>query len=200
MLQIGWQGSTLASRVTSFPFLSFSKIKISPKIKTNEFRSRHVYPFQLQNSVPLSRLLERGKWRMAESCNWPSWKVITSFWQFSSTQGTHCWEGLPRAALCPTWCLSRSGAWQQWQVRARGPAQSGQGQSLPWKTREAICLLYQPSSPSHLSTAICHDLFMLPLLTASRYSEANFTGSKLSHQLSKAENTAWLLSYISASI
>ena len=44
---------------------------------------------------------------------------------------------------------------------------------------------FQLSSPTHLSKAIRHDLFMFPLLTASRYSESNFTGSKLSHQLSK---------------
>ena len=59
------------------------------------------------------------------------------------------------------------------------------GWPLPSETREAICLLYQLSSPTHLSKAIRHDLFMFPLLTASRYSESNFTGSKLSHQLSK---------------
>lgn len=59
------------------------------------------------------------------------------------------------------------------------------GLVLSLEAREAICLLYQLSSPTHLSIAIRHDLFMLPLLTASRYSESNFTGSKLSHQLSK---------------
>ena len=84
------------------------------------------------------------------------------------------------------------GAWeaplqQAWPVRRRGRrlARSSQGWLLPSETREAICLLYQLSSLTHLAKAIRHDLFMFPLLTASRYSESNFTGSKLSHQLSK---------------
>ena len=85
------------------------------------------------------------------------------------------------------------GAWEAplqqarpvWRKTGRRLALSGQGWPLPSETREAICLLYQLSSPTHLSKAIRHDLFMFPLLTASRYSESNFTGSKLSHQLSK---------------
>lgn len=36
------------------------------------------------------------------------------------------------------------------------------GSALPSEVWEAICLLYQLSSPTHLSVAIRHDLFMLP--------------------------------------
>lgn len=55
---------------------------------------------------------------------------------------------------------------------AAGPKWPGSVPSL--ENKEGHLSPYQLSSPSHLSTAICHDLFMLPLLTASRHSESNF--------------------------
>lgn len=175
-------------------------------MKTSDFRSWHVFPFQLQNLVPLSQLLKCGKWSMRNSVidNHGKWLIPSS-----SSQAPRDWlrERLPWVALCqpgatltvvpgrlhPTTAM----AGEQRGGLAAGPKWPG---SVPSSENKEGHLSHQLSSPSHLSTAICHDLFMLPLLTASRYSESNFTGSKLSHQLSKAENTAWLLSYISASI
>lgn len=83
-----------------------------------------------------------------------------------------------QAGLAPT-CFGSLGAGLTWagSVSSLG-SEGGHLSPLP--------VLLQ----THLSRAIRHDLFMLPLLTAPRYSESNFTGSKLSHQLSKAENIA----------
>lgn len=97
-----------------------------------------------------------------------------------------CWEGLhelhyaqPGATLTMVPGGSTLPEIAGKEKESMGLAQSGQDQSLPSETREAICLLYQVSFPTHWSTAICHDLFMLPLLTASRYKsptslEANY--------------------------
>lgn len=66
------------------------------------------------------------------------------------------------------------------EQQSPGLAQSGQGQPCPRKQARPFAS-FTRLPPTHRSAAICHDLFMLPLLTASRYGEANFTGSKLSH-------------------
>lgn len=199
--------SPLASGITSFPFLHFSKVEMSPQIKTADtFWRGGVSYFRFQFLFPTLKMQGRG---CVDFYNWGSWKVILN-WRLlpsSSSQvpkGLSCEEGTWAATLCPAWCHPgkpcQGGSTLAAMAGEKREEGAGLAQPLPLETREAICLLYQLSSPTHLSRAIRHDLFMLPLLTASRYSESNFTGSKLSHQLSKAENTAWLLSYIKASI
>lgn len=106
----------------------------------------------------------------------------------SSSQAPSGLRRVPAVALRPPWghphrlyltsCEKRGrqcGGWPE--VDSVSPFPQKQGMSLVF--------FYWLSSPTHLPMAIRHDLFMLPLLTASRYSESNFTGSKLSRQLSK---------------
>lgn len=156
-------------------------------MKTSDFRSWHVFQFQLQNLVPLSQLLKCGKWSMPEFCNWSSRKVINSFQQFSSAQGLAAGKApmscvMPNLVPLSQWCPAGSTLPQQWQVSREGAwrlAQSGQGQSLPRKTRKAICLL--TSSPPlatypqpSVMTFSCSHFWQLPDTVSQTSLEANY--------------------------
>lgn len=100
---------------------------------------------------------------------------------------------VPAAALRPPWGHPQRLYLSSCEKRGRqrgGWPEVDSVSPFPQKQGMPLAFFPQLSSPTHLSMAIRHDLFVLPLLTAPRYSESNFTGSKLSRQLSKAENNA----------
>lgn len=95
---------------------------------------------------------------------WPKWRTIPPT-SSPVPKGLRCEEG--SSGLChmqpPATVTKVSRAFPV--SGKEGEHRAGlewPGSALPSEVWEAICLLYQLSSPTHLSVAIRHDLFMLP--------------------------------------
>lgn len=97
-------------------------------------------------------------------------------------------QGCKRGCHSDRRCLGGStpagSASEEGRQTQAGPKAARAG-PFPRKQGRPFVSLYQLSSKPTYPKPSVMTFFMFPLLTASRYSESNFTGSKLSHQLSK---------------
>lgn len=184
---------TPGSGITSFPFLYFSKVEISPKIKANVLFKADIlvgFYFRCQYSFSIFNMWGREN---VEFCNWSSRKVTLN-WRWlpsSSSQVPKGWELLgrnSRGPSCPAWCPTNkwgfgrstpaviAGEEERWGASPKWP---GSAPSLGRKQgRLSAAFASSPPQPTYpkpsVMTFSCSHFWQLPDTVSQTSLAANY--------------------------